>query len=127
MLKKIGFAVAAALISSLAHANSPYDGAYACTGYVPALNFGFYSYVVFLTKADGVTAATSVLSPVPTAFQTYGYSYGTLNGNVYTGTDPLSGKTSSITFTASGTAPVNGQILINGTPYADTATCAKVF
>ena len=127
MLKKASVAVVAALFTALAHANSPYDGAYSCTGYIPALNYGFTSYVVFLTKADGITAATSALAPVPVSPQVYGYSFGMLNGNVYTGTDGLTGQVSTVTFTSTGIAPMNDTILVNGVSYADRVSCAKVF
>ena len=128
MLKKITVAVAAALVASLAHASSPYDGAYACTGFAPQISFGYTYDMVFLTKVDGVTAASSVLAPVPTAVQLFGYSFGTLNGNVYTGTGGLTGQTGSVTFNANGTlSNPNAHIMINGVTYAATENCVKIF
>ena len=125
-MKRLLLAAALALCASPANAASPYDGAYACTGYVPALNYGFTAYSVFLSHPDG-TAAASILAPVPTGAQLYGYSFGTLSGNVYTGTSGINGQTSTVTFGANGTYTTAGEFIYAGVTYTDTVTCSKVF
>jgi len=71
------------VLSPLALAAGPYDGAYSCQMSVPALNMSIPYYMVFLTHPDG-SAAYSIMAPVQLQYPVTGYGFGALNGNTFT-------------------------------------------
>ena len=107
-----------------AAAASPYDGAYACTVYVPALQTSASGYAVFLAHADG-TAAISVLAPVP--MNVYGFGFGTLSGSTFSGTSGNSGTPFTVNFTSSGMSSSNFQWQTAVGLFPATTNCIKIF
>ena len=123
-MRKLLVAVATSIaFASPAMASSPYDGVYSCTIFVPAIGQGFSDYVVVMTNAAGITGASS-LAPVPNSQQLFGYSFGTITGNTYTGTSGLTGQTTSVQLNGGVTQT---HLIVGGVTYAANSTCARIF